>query len=74
MLPPALGGLRFRVPPVPDRHAPGSMEKIKLGIAAVLPPLNRTVELYQIALANRKGGIGGKTVMMQRVRYMNCNG
>ena len=30
MLPPALGGLRFRVPPVPGRHAPGSMVKIKL--------------------------------------------
>ena len=30
MLPPALGGLRFRVPPVPDRLALGSMEKIKL--------------------------------------------
>ena len=28
MLPPALGGLRFRVPPVPDRRAPGSMSKI----------------------------------------------
>ena len=50
------------------------MENIMPGIAAVLPPLNRTVELYQNALANRKGGIGGKTVMMQRVRYMNCNG
>jgi len=36
------------------------MEKITPGIAAVLPPLNRTVELYQIALANRKGGISGK--------------
>ena len=45
MLPPALGGLRFRVPPVPGRHAPGSMEKITPGIAAVLPPLNRTCEL-----------------------------
>ena len=30
MLPPALGGLRIRVPPVPCRHAPGSMGKIKL--------------------------------------------
>ena len=30
MLPPALGGLRFHVPPVLSRHAPGSMEKIKL--------------------------------------------
>ena len=37
MLPPALGELCFRVPPVPGRHAPGSMEKIKLGIAAVSP-------------------------------------
>ena len=33
------------------------MEKIKLGIAAVLPPLNRTSELLQNALANRKGGV-----------------
>ena len=30
MLPPALGGLRIRVPPVPGRHAPGSMSKIML--------------------------------------------
>ena len=30
MLPSALGGLCFRVPPVPGRHAPGSMVKIKL--------------------------------------------
>ena len=29
MLPPALGVLRTRVPPIPGRHAPGSMEKIK---------------------------------------------
>ncbi len=29
MLPSALGGLRFRVPPVPGRHAPGGMVKIK---------------------------------------------
>ena len=30
---------------LPGRHAPGSMEKIKPGIAAVLPPLNRIGEL-----------------------------
>ena len=28
MLPPALGGLRFRVPPVPGHPAPRSMSKI----------------------------------------------
>ena len=28
MLPPALGGLRFRVPPVPDHYASGIMSKI----------------------------------------------
>jgi hypothetical protein len=33
-------------------------------IAAVLLPLNRTMELYQIAFASRKGGIIGKTVMI----------
>jgi hypothetical protein len=32
------------------------MEKIKPGIAANLPPLNRISELQQNALANRKGG------------------
>ena len=41
---------------LPGRHAPGSMEKIKPGIAAVLPHLNRTSEFSQNALANRKGG------------------
>ncbi len=30
MLPPALGGLRVCVPPVPGHHAPGSMSKITL--------------------------------------------
>ena len=30
MLPPALGGLRFRVPPVPGHPAPGIMSKITL--------------------------------------------
>ena len=57
MLPPALGGLRFRVPPVPGRCAPGSMSKIMPGIAAYLPSLNRTGELYHTALANGKGGV-----------------
>ena len=30
MLPPALGGLRVRVPPIPGHPAPGSMSKITL--------------------------------------------
>ena len=34
---PPLADSAFRVPPVPGRHAPGSMEKIKPGIAAVSP-------------------------------------
>ena len=42
MLPSALGGLRFRVPPVPGRCAPGSMEKIKPEQAVMM-------QLYKMA-------------------------
>ena len=52
MLPPALGGLRFRVPPVPGRHAPGSMEKISYRAVS-----RKTGESYHTALADGKGGI-----------------
>ena len=49
MLPPALGGLRFRVPPVPGRHAPGSMEKINVvrfpqdDVIILHPPFRRQI-------------------------------
>ena len=46
MLPPALGGLRFRVPPVPGQHAPGSMVKITQSNRWELHPSRKTAELY----------------------------
>ena len=54
MLPPALGGLRFRVPPVPGRRAPGSMEKINVvrfpqdGVIILHPPFRRQIAKLKI--------------------------
>ena len=78
MLPPALGGLRSRVPPVPGRRAPGSMEKIKVpcghpqDIGIILhPPFRRQIANWNAAkmatlpvngLRGRGGGVSAACV------------
>ena len=61
MLPPALGGLRFRVPPVPGRHAPGNMLKIILPRGQGMHPSRKTAELYYF---------GVETVNSRKARKM----
>ena len=51
MLPPALGGLRSRVPPVLGRSAPGSMEKINV---VQFPARRQNYTTLNAMLSNRR--------------------
>ena len=72
MLPPALGGLRSRVPPVPGRHAPGSMEKIKLSRGQGMHPSRKTLKLYYFWVEVVKSRDSSKISSTKYSSLMQC--
>jgi len=72
MLPPALGGLRVRVPPIPGHPAPGSMSKITL---RRFFPWNIVIN-YTKNPSERSGEILAKFGLRQlcraRIRHYGC--
>ena len=68
MLPPALGGLRVRVPPIPGHPAPGSMSKITL---RRMLPLER--RYYTKNPPEQSGEILAKSEALRNFRAKICH-